>query len=321
MSNIREHQILSELVEKQDDSKQTILKRFSPSSHQFIFMGGAFILLLLIVLLTLPNSKQPPQTSSQQYEEQLMERIIPQEEITPDYLEQLSLAQEKESERDKSQFQRQKEREEKNKISEEEKKTSREVPPVQANSMMIFSEPGYAKGFLSLGLPLGTELPAILEKTVITQDGAVPVIAKITRPIEWDGKVVIPEGTRVFGVTSGMIEDRVHVNFTRLVFPDGVSQSFSGIALGEEGAGGIAGKVKKKHLQRGRGVVSSALLGATQVFTPSGGAFGELTLRGAHQGTLREMNRDQQYYQRTEAMPVITLHANTPITILINQQV
>ena len=310
-----EEKIIQRLAEQSGQrigKEGTVLKQFSPSQKPLLFAGSLVLGLGLISLLFLSEPKVQRSQQANLEQQMLVEKFIPQEEITPEYLDSLGDAQERN-------------------FSEQEQNKQQKLPdtssasPASATqknvataSMVLFSS--RAQGGSMVDLPLGTEIAAELERTVIADDRAVPVVARLCEDVKRDDEIIFPRNSRVFGSTQGMVEDRVHVFFSRIVFPNGEEHPFTGIALDEEGVGGIPGKLKKKPLKRGKGILSSALLGASTVFAPAGTEFEDMAMRGAQQGSLRELSRDGQYYQRTEAMPLVTLRADTPFRIMIEQR-
>ena len=291
--------------------KVNAFRRMSPS-NKYVLIGGAVLIgatLVAIYAFSKPRIVERKTTDTQN---QLIARLMPRDEVTPGYIDTIG----------ESRFQKAIKSEEKT----EDENAAKQAPAAASmskpiSSMMIYTSGSLASQLGSLGVPMGTELKAFLEKTVITDERAVPVIARITDGYSDNGVTIIPRNSRLFGATQGMVEDRVNVRFSRIVFPDGKEHAFSGVALDSDGVGGVEGNLKKKHGRRGRSIVSSAIIGASGVFAPSGAGFSDTAVRGAQRGAAGELMKDSEYYRRTEAVPIVTIRAKTPLTILVDRAV
>ncbi len=216
------------------------LKQFSPSSGSKligIVAVGIFIIGVIFYVTQL-TIKQKPRVQSE-YDSYLTQKMIPQRVITPDYIEDISHADQPDDARlskkningkqgqyhlghDSNGF------------------ATSDSAHKKTQSMIIYS--GVASEDPkrpSLNLPLGTELDAIIEKTVITEDRGVPVIARLKRGYFENGQQIIPRNSRVFGHAGRAIEDRVHVKFSYVVFADGSENRINAIAVDDNGGGGI----------------------------------------------------------------------------------
>ncbi len=312
-----DEQVIKGIADARDlPEGKSIFKKVSPSKKGtvLLWIGAVIIALLGVYVASRPDEvtqrvKDPNR--------QILERLIPREEVTPEYIDtvsnKVSLAMEKneaESKKEKAQD------------GNNPNKGAREASePSQVSSMMIYAGESIAGQLGRLGVPLGTEIQAVLEKTVIADDRAVPVIARITEGYSKDGKTIIPRNAKLFGSTQGMMENRVEVRFSRIVFPDGKEYAFSGVALDTNGGGGVPGDLKRKSMHRGSNVISRALLGASGAFAPGGSGFADAAIRGAHGGAVGELMQDNQYYKRTKAVPTVTIRANTSVTVLIDRAV
>lgn len=291
--------------------KVNAFRRMSPS-NKYVLIGGAVLVGVTLVAIYAFSKPRLVERKTTNTQDQLMARLMPRDEVTPNYIDTIG----------ESRFQKTAKVEEKAEDTNAAKlaATSAAISkPV--SSMMIYTSGSLSSQLGSMGVPMGTELKAVLEKTVITDDRAVPVIARITDGYSSNGVSIIPRNSRLFGATQGMVEDRVNVRFSKIVFPDGKEHAFSGVALDSDGVGGVSGDLKKKRGKRGRSIISSALIGASGVFAPSGAGFSDTTVRGAQRGAAGELMKDSEYYRRTEAVPIVTLRAKTPLTILVDRAV
>lgn len=313
---IDENEIFKDIAGRRDMPEgKAIYKQTSPT-NKYALIGG--IGAVTVALIGIYAVSRPTETSRQVKDpnQQILARLIPQEEVTPEYIDTVgnksSALMEKADAKPRVQ-------EEANQELGRPPRDLRE--PTQVSSMMIYTAESIAGQLGRLGVPLGTEIQAVLEKTVIADDRAVPVIARITEGYEKDGKAIIPRNSRLFGTTQGMMENRVEVRFSRIVFPDGKEYAFSGVALDTRGGGGIPGDLNRKGMRRGQNLLTRALIGASGVFTPGGSGFADSAVRGAHGGAAGELMQDNQFYRRTSAMPTVTIKANTGLTVLVDRAV
>lgn len=107
-------------------------------------------------------------------------------------------------------------------------------------------------------LNVGTRLPASLVHPVTTRPGGALVSARVVGDIVRGGRVVVPDGAPLEGVAVATEDDdRVQMVFRALVV-EGKTVSMRGVALGVDGASGVAGKVVRKA-SKGRGGLGRAL--------------------------------------------------------------
>ena len=100
---------------------------------------------------------------------------------------------------------------------------------------------------LKLGLSSGTKIPALLGERVFSFNVDAPVVAVISKDFMAGDKAVIPKGSKFLGDASVLKSlDRINVKFHLLVLPDGREIRVNALALSEDGAAGIKGKVEKQ---------------------------------------------------------------------------
>lgn len=99
---------------------------------------------------------------------------------------------------------------------------------------------------LRLGLASGTKIPALLGERVFSFNVDAPVVALISKDFMTGEKVAIPKGSKFLGEANVLKSlDRINVRFHLLVLPDGREIRVNALALSEDGAAGIKGKVEK----------------------------------------------------------------------------
>ncbi len=101
-------------------------------------------------------------------------------------------------------------------------------------------------GKTKLGLASGAKIPALLGERVFSFNVDAPVVALVSKDFMSGEKTVIPKGSKFLGEASVLKSlDRINVRFQLLVFPDGREIRVNALALSEDGAAGIKGKVEK----------------------------------------------------------------------------
>lgn len=97
-----------------------------------------------------------------------------------------------------------------------------------------------------LGLPSGTKIPVLLQDRVFSFNVEAPVLAVLAKDFLYQEKVVIPKDSKFLGEANIVKSlDRINVRFHLLVLPDGREIRVQAMALSEDGAAGIKGKVEK----------------------------------------------------------------------------
>lgn len=127
-----------------------------------------------------------------------------------------------------------------------------------SSSQVVKAENGYGR----TGLPMAFLMPAILGGNVVTSDAASPTIAIIPQDVSWEDEVLIPEGSKVIGQTNfDESTQRVQIRFNAVVFPDGTSRSFSGLALSSDGSAGLSGNYHSGTIDQQVGKFLSMFIG------------------------------------------------------------
>ena len=119
-------------------------------------------------------------------------------------------------------------------------------------------------------LTTGFSFDAVLRTAIFSFNTITPVIAETEFDILYLGKIMIPKGTRIIGISN--IEktvDRVNVTFHTMVFPNGHEIKISGLGLHIDGSGGIPGEVKKQKTRIPARVFLSALATGAVIATKS----------------------------------------------------
>lgn len=127
-------------------------------------------------------------------------------------------------------------------------------------------------------MPTGTMIPAVIETPIDTaRPGLVrAIVSSDTRG--FDGRrVLVPRGSRLVGEYQAFVQggqNRVLVNWTRLIRPDGVTIALSSPAADALGGAGVPGKVHSFFFQRfGAALLQSAMtVGVNLASRPGNGS-------------------------------------------------
>ena len=106
---------------------------------------------------------------------------------------------------------------------------------------------GDVKQGKEMGISTGTKIKAFLSNGIFSFNISSPVVAVTDEDVAKDGKVIIPKGTQFIG-EAGIVKsrDRVNVQFSAMVLPDGREERIRAMALSLDGSGGVKGKVDKQ---------------------------------------------------------------------------
>lgn len=170
-----------------------------------------------------------------------------------------------------------------------------------------------------MGISSGTKIPALLENRIFSFNVAAPVIAIVPKDYLWEGKAVVPQGSKFLGEASIVKTlDRINVRFDLLVLPDGTERRIQAIALASDGAGGIKGKVEKHGDIKVLKAIGETLLGGASLFV--GGARRDpFSLEDQMRMNLSQnlTNQAAQDLRSVNVEKSITAEAYTPIQVLL----
>ena len=119
-----------------------------------------------------------------------------------------------------------------------------------------------------LGIPLGTQVPALLKTGIFSFNIENHVEAEALKDVYYLGKLGIPKGTKFFGTVSVVhSENRVNIRFNRLLLPWGEERTCQAVAHELDGSGGLKGKVNRHWFQRTASIVGKTALSGLTLFT------------------------------------------------------
>lgn len=207
--------------------------------------------------------------------------------------------------------------------------------PVQiANTALKYTPAGYNSPYKNYAnpnaannilIPEGAIISAYTKYKLYSYNTSVPVIAVVSAPYSFKGKVVIPSGYEFMGSVSGHTKSRLDIKFKQIINPaNGQSININAIAVMQNGSAGIVGNAHYHVIQNVLAGIGAGILGATAMFAGGGSA---MNSNGAYtyQDTLRQnvAQNETQYAQnslnnatQSASQVVITLPAKTPIKIM-----
>ncbi len=145
------------------------------------------------------------------------------------------------------------------------------ITPINNSKMIVFDD---TKDYKSKRVvPLGSMVKCLLIHNIVTNNFEAPVIAQVWEDFYFDGELLLPFGTRIYGTASaGRERDRVTVKFHDIVFQDGKTIKINAIGLSKDGSGGLTGMVvndstKKTIIGMALNLLSGMALGFQQTTT------------------------------------------------------
>ena len=298
--------LLSKLERQQTEKKEPTQDAFPPKfSKKFkTWLGGCMALLVILMIANFQTGKRgsPVQETTKKQPTEavtLMDKhtISPQEikkelektplkAITPDVKEYKQVSKPSKS----------KKRNTYRPIPKKTYKSYGDTLLVGGNSDSSFSN-------RKLGVVESSKYSAILMSKIVTTDLSAPVVAKLNQDIIVDGKVIIPEGSKIIGRPRGTSTERVPVRFHKFIVKGSNKEiSFSGIAFDGEGAPGIVGKIdreKSKKVARGGGDVFTGA-GGIIIDNVTGNSIGGRILNDAGDEVVDQVDEEIQYSTKNQ---------------------
>jgi hypothetical protein len=151
-----------------------------------------------------------------------------------------------------------------------------------------------------------------------------PVVAVVDRNVEVNDFIVIPQGARVIGYTSGAVKDRINVRFTSVLLPNNREMAISGLALMKDGSAGLVGKVQGSghpilssaaRIGTGAAVVATEFVGQgslNQPFSQADYLRNQMAAEVAVQG-----NRLSNRLQQPLTIPIVNVGTNQQLRIFL----
>jgi len=174
-------------------------------------------------------------------------------------------------------------------------------------------------------IPTGAVISAYTKYKLYSYNTKVPVVAIVSNPYSFEGKLIIPAGYEFMGSVSGHTKSRLNISFNKIINPaNGQSMTVDAIGVMTNGSAGIVGNAHYHVIQNVLAGIGAGVLGAAAMFAGGGSA---MNSSGAYtyQDTLRQniAQNETSYAQsslnnatQNNSQVVITLPAKTPIKIM-----
>lgn len=192
-----------------------------------------------------------------------------------------------------------------------------------ANSRMQVLEPkgpGDGASLNSLTIPPGSVLEAHIDGQVDTSSFKTPVVAVVDHDFEYQGKVVVPKNSKLFGDTFGIqAGNRVMIRFDKLAFPNGYAQyRLYGIARDENDRVGVAGEVQRGNVYKAGTSFASTMLGigAGSFIDAGDSVFNDIAGRTI-QNTTQDLSLELSNNRSEQDAITVSLPAEVPIRVLV----
>ena len=156
-------------------------------------------------------------------------------------------------------------------------------------------------------VPLGSMVKCLLIHNIVTNNFEAPVIVQLWEDFYFNGKLLLPFGTRVYGTaSSGRERDRVIVRFHDIVFQNGKTISIHAMALSQDGSGGLTGTViddrnKRTFVSMAMNLLSGIALGFQQSTTNALTGINEVGTSSRNavlNGVANSLQREAEHVQR-----------------------
>lgn len=167
-------------------------------------------------------------------------------------------------------------------------------------------------------VPLGSMVEGLLIHNIVTNNYSAPVIAQVWKDFYFDGRLLLPFGTRIYGTArAGKERDRVLVAFHTVVFQDGREIPIKALGLSADGSAGLTGMLvskqnKKRILMMAMNFLSGMALGLQETATNAVTGLSEITtnsrnavLEGVSNTFEKEAGRLEQEIDDAEGYAIV----------------
>jgi hypothetical protein len=192
--------------------------------------------------------------------------------------------------------------------------TTRSEQPAKARVSQPASSPVCPGDFAFF--PTGFTFSALLPDAIYSYNTLAPVVAVVEDDVKFRDRVVLPKNTRIIGA-AGTVHtlDRVNINMTLAVTPEGCEFPFVGLALSaDDGSAGVKGKLEKHEDSVAASIALRSVLtgvqAAASVAAPIEGA--------VTSGFSNEANQMlDQTVSKAKSLESIYIRERTPIRIFV----
>jgi hypothetical protein len=193
--------------------------------------------------------------------------------------------------------------------------SNRTDPPIKTLHAQQSTSANFCPGDIAF-FPTGFTFSALLPDAIYSYNTLAPVLAVVEDDVKFHDRVVLPKNTHVVG-TAGTVHtlDRVNINWTLAVTPEGCEFPFFGLALSaDDGSAGVKGKLEKHEDSIAATIALKSVLTGVQaaaaVAAPIEGA--------VTSGFSTEANQMlDQNVSKAKSLESIYVHERTPIRIFV----
>ena len=175
----------------------------------------------------------------------------------------------------------------------------------------------------NLGLPSGTKVPALISDRVFSFNVAAPVQAVIAKDFIYRDEIAIPKDSRFLGAADVVKSlDRINIRFDLLILPDGREVRVRALALSEDGAAGVQGKVDRHTDKKVLKAVGESVLSVGSLFL-GGRSRDPFSLEDQLRLNVSQSLQDEarQNLRETRVEKSITVESYTPVQVILLEAV
>ncbi|MBU0504526.1 hypothetical protein KJ708_00915 [bacterium] len=167
-----------------------------------------------------------------------------------------------------------------------------------------------------LPVPKSSYVRVYLEREIGSGNLDMPVTAMSYVDMTYNGRILIPSGSKFVGKTDYSGGNRIMLVFNYVIFPGGKEYSIKGSSLGDDNVAGVPGQMNYKLAKKGSSVIASSLLNATaSSLTMTGDSFGSIFAGNMAGNTADSVDGAIDYSGRNNAM-AITVPMNSRFKII-----
>jgi len=166
-------------------------------------------------------------------------------------------------------------------------------------------------------LPTGFTFEAVLEGAVFSYNLLTPAVAVLEEPIDYQGEIVFPKGTKLVGQVEVLHTlDRVNINFRTVVFPDGQEIRGDFLGLSMDGSAGVKGKVETHKDAVAAKIAMKSVLAGVQ----ASAAAGTPTVESSVASGLSQQASSYMDTSSVKTVESISIEERTPLKIMLRER-
>jgi len=165
--------------------------------------------------------------------------------------------------------------------------------------------------------PSGFTFDAILEGAIFSYNLLTPAVALLDEDAVYLNEVIIPKGSRFIGVVQVAHSlDRINIDFSVCVFPNGQEIKIGAMALSPDGSAGVKGKVEKHKDVYAAAIAMRTIATGVQ----AGVAMAAPSVTNAMANSLTQETAQNLETPNLQQLESISVEERTPIRVFIRQR-